>query len=356
MRAANARREMEALDQGYRLESAANRAQLDRMRVADAPDQFAYQKELRDRQRSLWTKEDQAYENYNNALAASGELISEIAGMTPQDFYEQGPELLAQIPGAIMQDPGVAAVLKFKEKQADDYRQVFEKQQAAEAQRQTEFERFRRAQQEDAAFEGVTEEEFTSTLDETGRPDPYRLAALRGKREREREQDKRKQEMEDAYTKHLWGLQRDQLNDEQKRVADVAKNHMVDTDAFPMSVMQLRDQYAQGGKPASDALLEIRAPREFEAAKLRDKNREEAIIEDAREMDEDEFVNFYPSLSDEKKEKRRNVWRVARGQTIAQPQTNTSQEGETQVESAPTQQSAEDPVGDFINQNYLKIR
>lgn len=334
-------RAMKDLDELNQLESSSLRNRFERRRLADYDVDKAFEDRRRERQQIEWDRDDLDHQDKLAAREARGGLLRELGQLDPEadDYDSKINEIVSRMPAGVMEDDAVRSIIAFNNGIANRTLQARNQANAIQQRHDNALRLFRERKASDAGFEGISDEEFASTINpNTGEPDAFALARLAGRARRGNESSEfdRRQEVQQENAKERIQLQGDislrnrtaaqkasggvspakARADEEKRIL----NHLVDDEAFPTQLWALRNE--NPGK--SDKLLEQDEPEKFRAAKAWDSKQKANELESARGNTMEAYVNKVQFGSDGKapsdkvKEKRRAFWRLANGEGQAE--------------------------------------
>ena len=254
------------------------------------------------RRAKLWDREDQAYQERQDAKAQRGQFLEAFGRIDPnsEDYENQMDELRKTMPPELFKDDAIQDMKTAKDRIFYDRLQRRERD-AEQRDREAEWKRRNiEAMQNRAAEMGAPKEVYEGSFDEDGVFNPMKFhegvgAWKRGLAETEARKEAEKERTE--KTKDVVGTATKQV-----------EQHVADVRAFPRHAPGILA--AAGASGPTDLKSEDRA--RYDAAKARDTNAFDAEMSAAREYkNPEEYVALVSDLTEPEKQKRRELWTVA---------------------------------------------
>lgn len=282
--------------------------------VADAADNLLRTRnslEDRRRNRVVFDREDEEYEERKAFKAQRGEFLESIAAIDAEadDFEDQISALYKSLPPGALQDDAVVDMLQFKRKRADDL--LNERQ--AQTRRQEAFDDRRTLMHErysnDPRLAVLSPEERNSYVSKDGDFDHVGAAQAAYEKTRQQKLDDQEESARRKIQLKIEADDKDLTEQERKLKASVRQHILGDEEAFPNQVEVIRRQLQAGKKkPVEDK--DLKAAPGYNDAKLYESRKFESELESARNMPLEKYLSL-GGKSDTAREKRTAVWNAA---------------------------------------------
>ena len=243
------------------------------------------------RRAKLWDREEQAYQEKQDAKAQRGQFLEAFGRIDPhaEDYEIQMDELRKTMPPELFKDDAIQDMKTAKDRIF--YTNLERRERDAE-QKQREEEWKRRnieAMRFRAAEMGAPKEVYESSFDEDGVFNPMKFHEGIGAWKRGLAESEAKKDLIGTATKQV-------------------EQHVADVKAFPRHAPGILAAANVGSPTDLDAADRAR----YEAAKARDTKAFDAELSAAREYkNPEDYVGLVSNLTDAEKQKRRELWAVA---------------------------------------------
>lgn len=272
-----------------------------------------------ERQQVLWDRDDEEYQAKKEALANQGEYMLAVGNLDHEDPQYQAnlAEILAGTPPQLLEEPGMKAILTFKDRAADDARRRRDADAARQQTQAYQTDRFERSEVLKAAAQGASPEMRAKYTDANGNLDLEGLryeAGVAAQAKKMAEFDRRQGLLQQNRLQLV--NERDLSRRGRERRGKVASFIVEDRQAFPRQLDTLAKRYQETEGKAPSNIENLKSLPKWGAAYAQAEAWDKKPLDNELSAafaynDADDYVNLVPGLSDSQKERRRQVWEHA---------------------------------------------